>query len=151
VEGGRVILVDEDRPPPSVASWRISPSPRVVIGSAAADEPSESAFTGQVTDVRRLSDGSIAVVDFGAIAVRVFDDEGRFLHRVGRAGEGPGEFRAVAWARECKGGRLFAPDYVTSVVKVFDGDGEFRREARTESSSLEMGLRFRVPFGDGVG
>lgn len=65
--------------------------------------------------------GGLAVADDGRIlvsqpqerAIRVFDGDGRFLHRVGRAGEGPGEFTRLGmigvlddatWAVDCGGG-----------------------------------------------
>lgn len=56
-------------------------------------------------------------------AIRVFDREGRFLHRIGRAGDGPGEFLRLGqigvlpgtiWALDCR---------ELCFVQFFDDDG----------------------------
>src|SRR5687767_12029167 len=46
----------------------------------------------RVISAFRLSNGSIAVADAGAYEVRIYDRQGRILHRTGRKGKGPGEF-----------------------------------------------------------
>lgn len=56
-------------------------------------------------------DGRMLVSQPQERAIRVFDGEGRFLHRIGRAGDGPGEFMRLGivgvlegtiWAVDCR-------------------------------------------------
>jgi sugar lactone lactonase YvrE len=63
----------------------------VELALGESDGPEEYTFarvSGLVADRR----GRIYVADFSAHSVRVFDPGGRFLYRIGRKGQGPGEF-----------------------------------------------------------
>ena len=60
----------------------------------------------------------------GPTFLQVFDDEGRFVRRIGRAGEGPGEFDGIADAHVV-GGRLVVLDRVRRSWSVFDRSGRF--------------------------
>lgn len=53
----------------------------------------------RVTSVRIDGDGSIYVSQPQENLIRVFDSEGRFVRRIGRSGEGPGEFRQMGGSR----------------------------------------------------
>lgn len=79
--------------------------------------------TGLVRDpVQKLA----YVADTYAHDVKVFDDEGRLVHVIGRRGERPGEFNYpthVAFAR----GELFVTDTMNNRVQVFTSDGEVLR------------------------
>jgi len=68
--------------------WEVDSIPNLVLG--AGSEPSEQFF--RIGGLRGFSDGSILVVDGASRELRFFDSEGRLLDRVGRKGEGPGEF-----------------------------------------------------------
>jgi hypothetical protein len=73
------------------AVWRLSPQPRVVIGEEArGDTP-----LFRVYEVRLGSDGRVVVGHGGGNEVRTYAADGRLLWAVGRAGDGPGEFRHV--------------------------------------------------------
>lgn len=56
--------------------------------------------------------------------LQLFDDEGRFVRRIGRAGEGPGEFDGIADAHVV-GGRLVVLDRVRRSWSIFDRSGRF--------------------------
>ena len=56
--------------------------------------------------------------------LQIFDHDGRFVRRVGREGEGPGEFTAIADAHVVDG-RLVALDRVTRAWSNFNLAGEF--------------------------
>ena len=60
----------------------------------------------------------------GSTFLQVFDHEGRFVRRIGREGEEPGEFGAVADAHVVDG-RLLALDRVTKAWSIFNLAGEF--------------------------
>ena len=95
----------------------------------------------ELTEVVRLGDaegagaieGSEPIVTWSARSgyvvagptfLQVFDDDGRFVRRIGRRGEGPGEFSAVADAHVVDG-RLVALDRVTRAWSIFSLAGEF--------------------------
>lgn len=82
----------------------------------------------------RLPDGRLAVPLHGDSEIRVFGPDGTFLERLGRAGEGPGEFASLsqAWSRgdtiEAMDGSLrritrFLPDGSTQVVTLAEAVG----------------------------
>ena len=55
---------------------------------------------------------------------QLFDDDGRFVRRIGRKGEGPGEFGGIADAHVV-GGRLVVLDRVRRSWSIFDRSGQF--------------------------
>lgn len=66
-------------------------------------------------------EGRIHVLDVGLPALRIFDEDGRFLRQVGAQGDGPGEYLSPAafglrgdsiWVSDARSGRLtvFGPD-----------------------------------------
>lgn len=60
----------------------------------------------------------------GSTYLQTFDDEGRFLRRFGREGEGPGEFTGIADAHVVHG-RIVALDRAKRAWSIFDLAGEF--------------------------
>lgn len=77
--------------PRSVPSVTLDGRSLLAIGLEAG--PDEQVF-GDIAGVLPLDKGLIAIVDRMAQDVRVFDSTGRFVQRIGRSGQGPGEFRA---------------------------------------------------------
>lgn len=86
-EGGRATTADEMLR--DAESIRVSSAPRVEI----AGDQEAFQFFG-VSDAVFLTDGRLAVANAGAYELLVFDAQGRLLQRLGREGEGPGEFSA---------------------------------------------------------
>src|SRR5690606_577141 len=110
-----------------VAAWEVDLERAVRIGAAEGEE----AYTfGRVAGVYVAPDGRIFVGDAQAREVRIFSTEGEFVGRLGRTGEGPGEFRHVDGIGAAPGGGIAVLDGVLSRVSVFDGDGAFRRMFR---------------------
>lgn len=66
----------------------------------------------------------LGYVVVGSTFLQVFDDEGRFVRRVGRVGDGPGEFRRVIDAHVV-GSRLVALDNANRAWSIFSLAGEF--------------------------
>src|ERR1700741_1142587 len=64
----------------------------------------------RVTDALRLPDGSIVVANEGSAELRYFAADGRFLDAAGRAGDGPGEVRAIARLWPARGDTVVAYD-----------------------------------------
>ncbi len=100
-------------------SYRVSEEPRVQIGSVDDDA---SALFG-VTDAIRLRDGGFLVADGGSRALKFFDSRGAYVRSLGRAGDGPGEFRGLYRVAELEDGRIAALDVILARVTLFSIDG----------------------------
>lgn len=87
--------------------WLVNEEPTLQIG--AMDGLPEYQFTELVGAVR-LSDGRIVVADRGASELRFFGPDGGFQARVGRQGEGPGEFRRLEYVGVFQGDSLVTFD-----------------------------------------
>jgi hypothetical protein len=79
---------------------------------------------GRITSVLVSADGTVYVADGQALEVRVFTPQGHFLRTIGRAGAGPGEFRAL-YALAWVGDTLLSLDSRNARVSVFDSEGQF--------------------------
>jgi hypothetical protein len=111
------------------SQWHLSAEPELQIGVQTGDPAYE---LHGVNAARRLSDGRIAVSNSGTSEIRVYDPTGRFLHSIGRKGEGPGEFTelggfevlaadtVLAIDFERRGVMAFAPDDTPSWIRGFD-------------------------------
>jgi len=62
---------------------------RVRIGLVEGDAPY---LFERIVATTRLSDGRVAIGDYGSAEIRFFDEEGRFLSAAGGKGGGPGEY-----------------------------------------------------------
>lgn len=71
------------------AEWRLEPTPLLSIGGVEAE--GASSFSN-VAGVVRLGDGRVVVADASTNELRVFDQAGDFVRKLGRKGRGPGEF-----------------------------------------------------------
>ena len=71
------------------AEWRLEPTPMLAIGGVEAEG---AASFSNVAGVVRLSDGRVVVGDASTNELRVFDQAGDFVRKLGRKGRGPGEF-----------------------------------------------------------
>lgn len=109
--------------------WRVASAPAVDIGGIDADADHQ---LYQVRFARRLSDGTIVVVNAGSHELRFFGSDGAYLRSAGRRGEGPGEFRGPYWLFVLPGDTLLAYDSRLRRVSVLDGRGEFVRTYRLE-------------------
>jgi hypothetical protein len=74
-------------------------------------------------DVR--GDGAFMIGDVSESQVKLFDREGRIIARIGRKGDGPGEFRAPRYPRFGPDGRIYIADSQTPRVQIFDEAGEY--------------------------
>ena len=85
----------------------------------------DSAELGDPQDLALGADGTLLVSEGGGDAhVKVFDASGRFLRRIGRAGEGPGEFRVAFLA--VRGDTLLVQDPQVARASTFRiSDGQF--------------------------
>ncbi|MGH7470490.1 MAG: 6-bladed beta-propeller [Longimicrobiales bacterium] len=88
-------------------TWALSAQPTVRIGEV---EAAQEYMFAQVGDAVRLADGRIAVANGGSSELRVYDAQGKHLRTMGRAGDGPGEFRTLRYLWRLRGDSLVAVD-----------------------------------------
>jgi hypothetical protein len=98
------------------------------IGKSNGDGPSYE--LGSIIDVFPARDGSVWVIDGGAgisePMIRQFDSTGKLVRRAGRAGSGPGEYRAPYGVAELHDGRIAVRDRdIPERVHVYKPDGTF--------------------------
>lgn len=87
--------------------------PLVTIPMSALESPLH-APVGMV----RVSEGLIAIVDAHGGTVMIVDAVGRVRNRLGRTGDGPGEFRHVTSLARCGQGDFFAFDQMHSRISM---------------------------------
>jgi hypothetical protein len=106
-------------------SIRLADAPSVRIGVVAGAP--EYQWTRPVA-AARLSGGGFAVLEHVPAEVRVFDPSGRFLHRVGRGGDGPGEFRSPVGLAVLAGDTILVWDRGAQRLSWFSSEGTLERE-----------------------
>lgn len=141
-----VRIVENARPADdSRLPWRIGPAPAVSIGVESGEEPY---MLHEADDVLTLPDGRIVIANTGTNELRVFDATGAHQATWGGAGEGPGEFAALAGVDTWPGDSIVAWDGRTGAISVFDSDGRFGRSFVLETGE-ERPLTPRFAFSDG--
>jgi hypothetical protein len=103
--------------------WTLTERPIVQIGAVDSDGPEE--LYG-VTHSRLFPNGDILVVNSRTQEIRIFDEAGRYRTRIGRRGDGPGEFRSPWHAYPGPADSIIVVDLYRS-VSVFDDLGTYVR------------------------
>jgi hypothetical protein len=70
-------------------------------------------------------------------AVKVFDAKGQYVSTIGRAGDGPGEFRQLQAVCVAPGDTIIAIGYGAPRVSVFDREGHFIRTFNVKDGRVE--------------
>lgn len=112
-------------------AWSIEADPLLDIG--VVDGPLHYQLS-RVSGATRLPDGRIVVADEGSSQIRMYDRQGRHVWSVGRAGEGPGEFRSIK-GLAISNDSVLVLDAVLGRVSVFDLEGSLSRTIPLESTS----------------
>ncbi len=76
----------------------------------------------QITSAVVLANGEFAIADQGTRIV-ILDPEGSLVRTLGRSGDGPGEFRRVAWVQAARGDSLLVFDPVLNRASLFSSEG----------------------------
>lgn len=96
-------------------------APALTLGTSLG--PDETLLAGVVGSARLPGTGDIAIADAGASRIIYFNNKGRFLRSVGRAGDGPGEFRILRWFGRCSDSTLAAFDAAHARITQFSPSG----------------------------
>jgi len=120
--------------------WEVDPVPSLVIGS----EEIEAQTLFGIRGLRSLPGGGVMLLDAGSQELRFFDSSGQLTHRVGRSGEGPGEFRDPYLVQTLRGDSLLLWDGALKRFQLFTPMGEF---VRTISLSARWPTGRNPPMG----
>ncbi len=132
---GVVIVTSTVGPQHGSADWFVDPEPVLSLRSL-SDDP---AYTfHQVTDVKSLSDGGIAVADGSSLLIRLFDSDGTHRRSLGGPGDGPGEFRRINGLQVLSDGGILAFDAVLLRATTFSAEGEFREIRPLETAGTRV-------------
>lgn len=107
------------------ASIRLADAPSVRIGVV---EGAPAYQWTRPVAAARLSDGGFAVLEQVPAEIRVFDSSGQFRHRIGREGDGPGEFRSPVELAVLEGDTILVWDRRAQRLSWFSADGTLERE-----------------------
>lgn len=119
---------------PAAPAWRVDPA-------AALSLPGEF---HTIVGVARLPDGTLVVADRGSSEIRYFDGAGARLATAGRSGEGPGEYRLIAWMDRWQGDSVAVFDLGSRRVTLLDDGGEL---VRSIGFALTEAIPFAAPSG----
>ena len=137
--------------------WTFDTVPEIVLGGAddlggPADDSDQLIW--EVVGLARLEDGRIAVLSSMGKQLLLFEPSGALSRTIGRAGEGPGEFRGPEWLQYLPPDTLVVWDYFMSSISYFDTAGNLLRERRVDQARLReagaSGEAFVRPLPDGT-
>jgi hypothetical protein len=109
-------------------------SPRLVeemrIGVLDGDE---EYMLGLVYNVAVGRNGTVIIEDHQLPLLRMYDASGKFVRNIGRAGEGPGEYRSIAGVETFPDGRIVVWDNRIQRLTVYSPDGRYVSSMRVPS------------------
>ncbi len=105
------------------ASWHLTPNPSLNIGGGEPDGPEDYSSSSRVLE---LPNGLIVFYSGATGQVRFYNASGAMIAKVGRRGEGPGEFR-TADLFPGRGDTIMVYDGIVRRLTVIDGSGRIVR------------------------
>lgn len=125
-------------------TWTIDTGTRLfTIGGEALDQDVD-----RLVWAVKLEDGNILVGRMGPAEIRLHAPDGRFLKRVGRSGDGPGEFRHTSLYR-AHGDSLLLWDGNLKRLTLLRTDGTVERSSDLRTLPRTIFLGFGGAFADG--
>ncbi len=107
-----------------VPAWPVTAKPVTAIGAVGGVEEAE--LSG-VTSALRLPDGRVVVANSSPLEVRIYKATGQFIVRLGRKGQGPGEYRGRITVHQAPGDSVQIFDDATRRWTVFPATGTLGR------------------------
>ena len=151
-------IVENPAPEHAVGEfWTFDTVPEIVLGGSddlgtLANDSTQLIW--EVVGLARLEDGRVAVLSSMGKQLLLFEPSGALSRTIGRAGEGPGEFRGPEWLQYLPPDTLVVWDYFMSSISYFDTAGNLLRERRVDQARLReagaSGEAFVRPLPDGA-
>lgn len=150
VEDGVTIVENPGLHIADSTAWRMDTADVVRIGVV---EGAPEYMIGRLAGMLRRPDGTILVADAIAHEIRVFDERGRFVRKVGRAGEGPGEY-GMLYSLYARGDSMAVLDNEGSRITMLGPDLEYSHRYRprlleTSATGVMTSHSIRGFFADG--
>jgi len=120
---GILISVTEGSSASAPLDWEVDSVPDLVLGTSS--DPAEQFF--RIGGMKGLSEGGVVVVDGSSRELRFFNSFGLLQNRVGRKGEGPGEFDDPVLVPTVESDSLLIWDTGLKRFQVFSNDGQDHR------------------------
>jgi hypothetical protein len=108
--------------------------------SIGAIEGEESYMFGSRVEFNVDKEGNFCVSDFDNKRIQKFDQQGKYLLTIGRAGQGPGEFEYLSKPQFDKDKNLYIYDLGNRRISFFDRNGEFLRQINTPRMSIDIAI-----------
>lgn len=108
------------------------------LWSVGGEDDPQGDLINRPFEIRLAADGTVYVLDWGDVCIRVFDANGKFLRQVGRKGQGPGEFDTPFYFDVDGAGRIHVVDMRSLRVTRFDAAGKYESSFRLEKSSSQI-------------
>lgn len=106
--------------------------------SIGLEEGPEEYMLNRPFDVKAADDGTIFVLDWGDVCIKVYDKEGTYLRTIGQKGQGPGDFGFLLFMALSSDGRIFVMNTVNRRVTIYSVTGDYLGGFGFEGSFNEM-------------
>jgi hypothetical protein len=106
--------------------------------SIGLEEGPEEYMFNRPFDVQAADDGTIFVLDWGDITIKVYDKDGTYLRTIGQKGQGPGDFGFLLYMTLSSDGRIFIMNTVNRRVTIYNVLGEYLGGFGFEGSYNDM-------------
>lgn len=119
--------------------WTVGSQPSVGIGvrGSGIDATRDSSFLAwDIVGLGRLSDGRVAVLSRGENRLLLFEPTGKLSKSIGRAGEGPGEFKSPNQLQMLPGNTLAVWDHPFGPVSHFGSTGVLQRSRHIDFGAV---------------
>lgn len=93
--------------------------------SIGGEDEQGNVFLYEAGDFAVDEHGNIYISDYKEIGIKVFDQNGTYLHSIGRKGQGPGEFQWIMAFSFLPDGRLLVMDFRSLRTSIFESSGQF--------------------------
>ncbi len=100
--------------------------------SIGLEEGDENYILNRPFDVKVAENGTIYILDWGDVNIKVYDRFGKFLRTIGRKGQGPGEFDVPVYFDLSSDGKIYIMDSRLLRVAILDTLGKFISGFRLE-------------------
>lgn len=134
VDSAGVRITTVQASPSALVEWALDTISRLTVTGAGTGD---SAAFSHVGSARWLNDGRIVVADAGAERLLLFDSTGTLARTLGRAGDGPGEFRNLASVSVLPGNTLLTFDGSLRRLTTWQPDSGYRGSIRVGGTSPE--------------
>lgn len=101
-------------------------------------EGDENYLFGSINDVEVDSSGNIFTLDSKMTRISKFDNQGKFILKLEKKGEGPGEFRFIESMALDTESNIYVLD--SPKVNIFNGEGDFIRSFKLNSIGIDISI-----------